>query len=79
MGTGDDYEVLVGLWFNREREQVRWALPVSVGIGLALGGGNDGIYEALTDTTSQATTLKEHQAAQQKEFDSSPREVKKIR
>lgn len=65
-GEEASYELYVGLWANRERAMVRAGLPVSIGAGLALGGGSPEIFNALAESDSEAAYLiGRHRAAEQ--------------
>jgi hypothetical protein len=52
-----NYETYCGLWANRDRTMVRMAIPVSIGAGLAMGGGSPSIFRAMADTPAEANYM----------------------
>jgi len=59
MPAGVDYETMVGLWLNRDRQMVRRAMETTIGIGIAFGGQvPDSVWQALTSTEYEAQLAK---------------------
>jgi hypothetical protein len=64
------YEVYVGLWCNRDRTLARKGLSVAIGAGLALGGGDPGLFRELAENEEQAAEMTHRWEAAQRERES---------
>jgi hypothetical protein len=63
----------VGLWANRDRAMTRRAIPVSIGAGLAMGGGSPGLFRAMADSPAEAEYMIHQWEAAKRERDSTVR------